>query len=62
MQGIQQELKLEVTRNDVYTDANGSLKYGKDTDETIIRIETRQDMMLSYRGAVAIMEQVAYSL
>ena len=62
MQGIQQELKLEVTRNDVYTDANGTLKYGKETDETIIRIETRQDMMLSYRGAVAIMEQVAYSL
>ena len=62
MQGIQQELKLEVTRNDVYTDANGTLKYGKETDETIIRIETRQDMMLSYRGAVAIMENVAYSL
>lgn len=62
MQGIQNELKLEVTRNDVYTDAQGVLTYGKETDETVIRIETRQDIMLSYRGAVAIMENVAYSL
>jgi HK97 family phage major capsid protein len=62
MLGIEKQLQITVDRDDAYRDANGNIILGKDTNETVIRLESRMDSFLSRQGAFAVIEDVAYSI
>jgi HK97 family phage major capsid protein len=62
MLGVEKQLQIVVNRNDAYTNESGTVILGSETDETVIRMQSRLDGFLSYTGAVAVIENVAYSI
>lgn len=56
--GLSKPLTMTFDRDDAYTNASGNVVYGKDTNESVIRLTTEFDMQLMYAGAVARVAQV----
>jgi HK97 family phage major capsid protein len=58
--GVYKPLTMEFTRNDVYYNNSGVTQYGKDTDQSILRIRESFDLLMSYNAGMVKITGVTY--
>lgn len=58
--GISEPMSMEFARNDAYTNNSGSVIYGKDTEQSILRISEKFDLLMARPTAMLKITGVTY--